>query len=216
MKDVSTLIEANPEYSLYTTGHSLGGALSTLFAFEVAADDRILKPVTCISIASPKVGNLAFRRAFQVRFCNGAEALPLSPIVLLTVYYLHFICQNLERKKHIRCLRIANHKDLVTLMPDRGSCSLVYIACCQQGVYRHVGAQLKLYANGTCKITSPHEGDSYCGMLRRDWKKFVGHSFAMVGSLVLCCCYSENFPKYHSCKEYMRRLEKVSGIASDA
>jgi putative lipase involved disintegration of autophagic bodies len=42
MKDVMALIEANPEYSLYTTGHSLGGALSTLFAFEVAADDRIL------------------------------------------------------------------------------------------------------------------------------------------------------------------------------
>jgi triacylglycerol lipase len=76
MEDVSTLIEANPEYSLYTTGHSLGGALSTLFAFEVAANDRILKPVTCITIASPKVGNLAFRRAFQVRFCNGAEFLP--------------------------------------------------------------------------------------------------------------------------------------------
>jgi hypothetical protein len=127
--------------------------------------------------------------------------------VLLTIYHLHFICQNLERKKYIRCLRIANHKDLVTLMPDRGSCSLIYVACCQQGVYRHVGAQLKLYANGTCKTTCPHEGGGYCVMLRRDWRKLVGHSFAMVGSLVLCCCYSEDFAKYHSCKEYIEHAQ---------
>jgi hypothetical protein len=177
-------MEANPEYSLYTTGHSLGGALSTLFAFEVAADDKILKPVTCISIASPKVGNLAFRRAF------------------------HF----LESKKRIRCLRIANHKDLVTLLPDRGSFSLAYIVCCQQSVYRHVGAELKLYANGTYETTSPPEGDGYCGILLRDWKKQVGHGFAIVGTLLLCC-YRDDFMKYHGCKEYMSRLEKVSSSA---
>jgi hypothetical protein len=214
MKHVRALMEANPQYSLYTTGHSLGGALSTLFAFEAAADDQILKPVTCINIASPKVGNLAFRRAFQVRFCDGAEVLPQARIVLLTVHSLQFIFQNLERKKHIRCLRIANHKDLVTLMPDRGSFSLAYIACCQQGVYRHVGAQLKLYANGTSETTCPHDGDGYCGIFLRDCKKLVGHSFAVVGSLALCCCY-QDFLKCHSCKEYMSRLEKVSGDAND-
>lgn len=188
MKDVRTLMEANPQYSLYTTGHSLGGALSTLFAFEAAADDRILKPVTCINIASPKVGNLAFRRAF-------------------TCY---------ESEKRIRCLRIANHKDLVTLLPDRGSFSLLYIACCQQNVYRHVGAQLKLYANGTYETTNPYEGDGCGGIFLRDLKKLVGHSFAMVGTLVLCCCYRHDFLKYHSCKEYMSRLEKVADSANVA
>jgi hypothetical protein len=214
MKHVHRLMEANPQYSLYTTGHSLGGALSTLFAFEAAADDRILKPVTCINIASPKVGNLAFRRAFQVRSYNYSEVLMQGSILLLTIYPLHLVFQNLECKKRIRCLRIANHKDLVTLLPDRGSFSLVYIACCQQSVYRHVGTELKLYVNGTCETACPSEGDGGCGIFLRDLKKQVGHSFAIVGTLVLCCYYRDDFLKYHSCKEYMSRLEKISGSAN--
>lgn len=65
---VAELFEEYPDYRLYTTGHSLGGALATLFAMEAAAskDPRIPKPVTCITIASPRVGNLSFAKAFKV------------------------------------------------------------------------------------------------------------------------------------------------------
>jgi hypothetical protein len=214
MKHVHTLTEANPQYSVYVTGHSLGGALSTLFAFEAASDDRIPKPVTCINIASPKVGNLAFRRAFQASvYPLQIIALPASVMISLTIIYSHRL-QNLESKRHIRCLRIANHKDLVTLLPDRGSFSLAYIACCQSSVYRHVGTELKLYGNGTCEISCPSEGDGYCGIFLRDWKKQVGHGIAVVGTLLLCCCFRDDFLKNHGCKEYMDRLEKVSGSAN--
>lgn len=70
LEQIAILFEQYPGYHLYVTGHSLGGALATLFAFEAAAstDPRIPKPVTCISVASPKCGNLEFRNAFQVRF----------------------------------------------------------------------------------------------------------------------------------------------------
>lgn len=56
-------------YTIHITGHSLGGALSSLFAFRLASleDPRIPKPITCITVASPRVGNIRFRRAFQVR-----------------------------------------------------------------------------------------------------------------------------------------------------
>ena len=68
LEKVAKVFEEYPDYFLYTTGHSLGGALATLFAMEAGAskDPRIKKPVTCITIASPRVGSLSFARTFQV------------------------------------------------------------------------------------------------------------------------------------------------------
>jgi hypothetical protein len=65
---VAKIFEDHPAYHLYTTGHSLGGALATLFAMEAGAskDLRIRKPVTCITIASPRVGNVCFAQTFKV------------------------------------------------------------------------------------------------------------------------------------------------------
>jgi putative lipase involved disintegration of autophagic bodies len=68
---VIELLDEYPGYMIYTTGHSLGGALCTLLAFELAGndDERIPKPISCISFASPKVGNRKFANAFQVSEC---------------------------------------------------------------------------------------------------------------------------------------------------
>ena len=56
-------------YRLWITGHSLGGALATLFSFYAATNTKILEfnggPVTAYTFCSPKVGNKQFREAYQ-------------------------------------------------------------------------------------------------------------------------------------------------------
>ncbi len=78
------------DYQLYITGHSLGGALGTLFAFRAAMDSGIPnKPVINILIASPFVGDEEFRKNLQ----------------------------ELERKNSYWHLRISNEDDIVPLIP---------------------------------------------------------------------------------------------------
>ena len=126
------LLEAHPGFNVYVTGHSLGGALATLFAFELVTSTKyttIPSPVTCVSVASPKLGNESFRKAF------------------------HF----LEERGKIRHLRIANEKDPVTLGPPASSklmlaslspAALLVMShvsdTIEKEIYKHCGMRLKL------------------------------------------------------------------------
>ena len=58
-------LKTNPGYSVFVTGHSLGGALASLFAFRCACRKDIPKPVRCITHAQPLVGD--FRLLQSVR-----------------------------------------------------------------------------------------------------------------------------------------------------
>lgn len=82
-----------PEYSDYSvtvTGHSLGGSLSTIFAFRCACQgDFGDSMITNISFASPFVGDAEFRAGFVA----------------------------LERKRKIRHLRVSNYQDIVPTVP---------------------------------------------------------------------------------------------------
>lgn len=135
MKHVSELFEDSERqqtYRLYVTGHSLGGALATLFSFYAAASDdyNIPKPVTCVSVASPRVGEGLFQQAFT----------------------------SLEEQGKLRHLRIVNDGDPVTLMPTSSSKKLwamlspiSYVAFKisdsefeKRETYKHTGIKLKM------------------------------------------------------------------------
>lgn len=116
-----------PGYKLYVTGHSFAGAIATLFAFLAAAEpDAIIpKPVTCVSIASPYVGDDSFRQAHQM----------------------------LEGLGKLRHLRVTNHKDVVTASPKVSfRWSFYGMSSDDDGghvgsLFKHVGMNLRLYQN---------------------------------------------------------------------
>ena len=67
IQDIRTQLRIYPTYEIYTTGVSLGGALTIVFAFFASACEDLMPgtTITCYSFASPKVGNIAFRKACQ-------------------------------------------------------------------------------------------------------------------------------------------------------
>jgi len=81
--------EKYPDFKLFISGHSLGGALALLLAFHSSADRRMPKPVTCISVGSLAVGDESFQSAF-------GEA---------------------ERRGWVRHLRVTNEDDPVPKLP---------------------------------------------------------------------------------------------------
>ncbi len=62
------LIENNPEYSVYITGHSLGAALSTLCGYQLS--NEITDKITVVNFASPRIGNMNFKNK-----CNNKDNL---------------------------------------------------------------------------------------------------------------------------------------------
>lgn len=96
LSEVKQVMEENPTYKLFITGHSLGGALATLFGFYVASNDDPIYfnngPVQVFSVSSPRVGNKAFRETFKY----------------------------LEERGKIRHARIYNARDKVAMLPYVG------------------------------------------------------------------------------------------------
>jgi len=89
--DIQPLMEEG--YSLYVTGHSLGGALATMFSFKLAGAgkkrDWVPRPLTCITYAGPPSGSASYRAAFEQEEIDGL----------------------------VRCLRINNGEDIVPALP---------------------------------------------------------------------------------------------------
>jgi hypothetical protein len=55
------------DYKVFVTGHSLGGALATIFSFFASTEERFTQngPVKCITFGAPMVGGYAFADSFR-------------------------------------------------------------------------------------------------------------------------------------------------------
>jgi hypothetical protein len=74
------------DYDIYCTGHSLGGALCTLFGYFLSK--QIDKNIVVVSFASPRVGNSSFKRDFDwqtnlthYRVTNNRDVVTAIPMV---------------------------------------------------------------------------------------------------------------------------------------
>jgi len=177
---VLPVLHDNPGFKLFICGHSLGGALATLFAFEVAAmsDNVIPKPVSLFSIASPYVGDYSFRAAHQA----------------------------LESLGKLRHLRISNHKDTVTIIPKMSIRLNVFDRESHVGyLFKHVGINLRLYDGASpleftyARVRSGFWSSTF-DELSRGWDQslFANWSWNLVDHYT--------WP-YHSLKEYTERVE---------
>ena len=80
-----------PDYGMYVTGHSLGGALANLFCFFASTDERFTKygPVKAIGFACPYMGGHSWADAFRHQ----------------------------ERQKKLQLVIVRNSNDVVPRMP---------------------------------------------------------------------------------------------------
>jgi putative lipase involved disintegration of autophagic bodies len=97
------LLEQYPDYKLFMTGLGLGGALATICSLYLACNSDIPTPVTCVSYGSPRVGDRDFLNTVQL----------------------------LEKKRHLRIIRVVCNNDIVTTVPYFG--------------YVHVGFEVRLF-----------------------------------------------------------------------
>ena len=182
LRDVLEMLQKFPDYHVCVTGHSMGGALAALFAFELSAlrhgdTDLIRHPIVCVTIASPLLGDNNFRKAFQ----------------------------HLEMEGHLQCLRVENDLDIVPMVPwNSVSCIGVPLSPFIPSLrYRHVGVQLKVHVSKkTFEISYPKYRSGIILFLLDLWS-----TIKRLCWLALCCfIVLSREGQNHHCGEYRRRL----------
>jgi hypothetical protein len=131
MDQLNKVRREHPDYKLYVTGHSLGGALATLFAFfaSIPAYSGYVSPfpLTCVSVASPLVGDSKWQNAFMLQ----------------------------EKIGRLRHLRMSNYGDIV---PKVWSVGMQIPPFGLPFGMEHAGVHLQLYDDKPARLSYPTEG----------------------------------------------------------
>jgi hypothetical protein len=104
VSEVKKLLDKYPTCALYVTGHSLGGALATLFGYMLS--NEIAHQIMVISFASPRVGNYDWKQAFDAktnlthyRITNNRDVVTAFPM-----YRYYHVGHNLKLLEKDYCL----------------------------------------------------------------------------------------------------------------
>jgi len=92
LSEVKKLIRIYPKYKIFTTGHSLGAALSTLTAYYLAINEEIPSPIGNFPFQSPRLGDYRFLK----------------------------VCQYLEKEGRLQIARFVANNDLIAVIPSIG------------------------------------------------------------------------------------------------
>lgn len=82
---VLNLISKHPNRNIWLCGHSLGGAISTLLAYNLHYTDKVPNPEEVYTYGCPKIGNQEYADALtktglpHYRFVNGSDIVPTVP-----------------------------------------------------------------------------------------------------------------------------------------
>jgi hypothetical protein len=129
---VESILSEHPDYHVYVTGHSLGGALSTLFGYILA--NKIENIVKVVSFASPRVGNYGWKKSFEetknlihYRITNKRDIVTAFPIY--KYYHVGINVQLSDEKYKIvdkSNLKWYNETLITCWSPSEHSCDLYY------------------------------------------------------------------------------------------
>ncbi len=174
LEQVIAVFRDYPEYAFYTTGHSLGGALATLFAFEVAClkNSEIPNLITCINFASPKVGNIHFSRTID----------------------------HLEKKGVLRHVRITNQYDPVPRLPLRAYMNDLCLLCRMKNMYVHVGFKVELKTGKKIRVKHAPKFEAF----QQEYFIFISRRFARIflNAAIFLIAGNVRALRYHSCLDY--------------
>jgi len=107
LKEIESIRKENNDYSVYITGHSLGGALGLLTALEAGTCfGKVGLPVTFVGIANPRGGTEGFRDAVSV----------------------------LEKEGKLRCICVHGVHDIVPMIPASAINRIAKKRFCQSGI----------------------------------------------------------------------------------
>ena len=93
-KLINTVRQLNPTIPCYITGHSLGGAIATMAAMEIALSiPEIREQIQLYTYAAPRVGDRTFAQAHSqlipnsYRIVNLSDSVPLVPPIRIKNYF---------------------------------------------------------------------------------------------------------------------------------
>jgi hypothetical protein len=181
-----SLLDEHEGFYVLVSGHSLGGALATLFSFYAACEDWV-PAIYCISFASPRIGNIQLSRSFQKLECEGR--------------ILH--------------LRVVNNRDPVPLLPNRlylctAVCPTIMFrhVGIELRLYGKTSATMKSFY-------CPRFHNSYLRQVVSDFLVATRRTVTrLVGCIIVLLFWwspAVNAAiRMHSCQEYMDRILRAS------